>query len=265
MSSHESSCTNPTWFASMKHGSHIMLQRFVRSIVSTAPRPYLIVLVPWLWSFSSLWARMSLPGYESSRCLKNAVSIAITSSKWPCWGQSFTIRILPSRSMMVRLDLADLLVEQDLVVALAVEDLLARFANAGRAERVGLARPAERRLHLLPRLLNRLVGPLGREGLCPLHAVERVEYAPRAFGRERQPLLDVLDRLMHMPPQHSSRRRARAARAARTPIQQKNIGGPVLPCANSAKWAICGVNGRHAARAGAIRSGKAIENQALTC
>ena len=32
----------------MKHGSHIMLQRFVRSIVSTAPRPYLIDEVPWL-------------------------------------------------------------------------------------------------------------------------------------------------------------------------------------------------------------------------
>src|SRR6476619_6536876 len=38
----------------MKHGSHIMLQRFVRSTVSTAPRPYLIVEVPWLCNFSSL-------------------------------------------------------------------------------------------------------------------------------------------------------------------------------------------------------------------
>src|SRR4026207_2376035 len=46
MSSHGSSCTNPAWLASMKHGSHIMLQRFVRSIVSTEPRPYLIVLEP---------------------------------------------------------------------------------------------------------------------------------------------------------------------------------------------------------------------------
>ena len=209
MSSHESSCTNPTWFASMKHGSHIMLQRFVRSIVSTAPRPYLIVLVPWLWSFSSLWARMSLPGirvfemFEERRVHRHHVfEVAVEGA------------VLHHQDLAVAfddggLDLADLLVQQDLVVALAVEDLLARFANAGRAERVGLARPAERRLHLLPRLLNRLVGPLGREGLCPLHGVERVEYAPGAFGREREPLLDVLDRLMHMPPQHSSRRRAR--------------------------------------------------------
>ena len=57
MSSHESSWTNPTWFASMKHGSHIMLQRLVRSMVRTEPRPYLMVLVPWLWSFSSLCER----------------------------------------------------------------------------------------------------------------------------------------------------------------------------------------------------------------
>ena len=100
MPSQSSSCTKPTWFASMKHGSHIMLQRLVRSMVSTEPRPYLIVEEPWLWSFSSLCARMSEPGNDSSRCLKNSVSMAITSSKWPCTGQSFTIRILPSRSMI---------------------------------------------------------------------------------------------------------------------------------------------------------------------
>ena len=35
ISSHVSSCTKPTWFASMKQGSHIMLQRLVRSMVST--------------------------------------------------------------------------------------------------------------------------------------------------------------------------------------------------------------------------------------
>src|SRR5579859_3724737 len=103
ISSHVSSCTKPTWLASMKHGSHIMLQRLVRSTVSTEPRPCLTVEVPWLCSFSSLWARMSRPGKTDSRCLKKSVSMAITSSKWPCFGQSFTIRILPSRSMIVAL------------------------------------------------------------------------------------------------------------------------------------------------------------------
>ena len=87
----------------MKHGSHIMLQRFVRSTVSTDPRPCLMVLLPWLCSFSSLCAWMSRPGNDSSRCLNIAGSIAITSSKCPCIGQSLTIRILPSRSMIVAL------------------------------------------------------------------------------------------------------------------------------------------------------------------
>src|SRR6185437_3457541 len=40
ISSHVSSCTKPTWLASIKQGSHIMLQRLVRSIVSTEPRPW---------------------------------------------------------------------------------------------------------------------------------------------------------------------------------------------------------------------------------
>src|SRR5471032_2903515 len=48
MSSHVSSWTNPTWFASMKQCSHIMLQRFVRSTVSTDPRPCWMVLLPFL-------------------------------------------------------------------------------------------------------------------------------------------------------------------------------------------------------------------------
>src|SRR4030095_15306428 len=87
----------------MKHGSHIMLQRFVRSTVKTAPRPYLIVLVPWLWSFSSLCASMSRPGNIFSMCVRNFTSIAIMSSKWPWMGQSLTIQTSPSRSMICAL------------------------------------------------------------------------------------------------------------------------------------------------------------------
>ena len=62
-----------------------------------------------------------------------------------------------------RLDLADLLVQQDADVLLAVEDVLPRFARADRAERVGDARPAELRLGLFVGFLQRLVGPAGRE------------------------------------------------------------------------------------------------------
>ena len=50
ISSQLNSCTKPTWLASMKHGSHIMLQRLVRSTVSTEPRPCVMVLEPCLCS-----------------------------------------------------------------------------------------------------------------------------------------------------------------------------------------------------------------------
>ena len=51
----------------------------------------------------------------------------------------------------LRLDLADLLVQQDLVRQLAVDDLLANLRHALRAKRVGRPRPAQRRLLLLAR------------------------------------------------------------------------------------------------------------------
>src|SRR5688572_20428442 len=87
----------------MKHGSHIILQRFVRSTVRTAPRPYLIVLEPWLCSFSSLCAWISRPGNIASIWVRNFESIAIMSSKRPWIGQSLTIQISPSRSIICAL------------------------------------------------------------------------------------------------------------------------------------------------------------------
>src|SRR5215216_5986853 len=102
-SSNESSWTKPTWLASMKHGSHIMLQRFVRSMVSTDPRPNLMDEEPWSWSPSSLCAWMSRPGNIDSMCLRKFESMAMMSSKWPWTGQSLTIQIWPSRSMICAL------------------------------------------------------------------------------------------------------------------------------------------------------------------
>src|SRR5215212_2117685 len=102
-SSNESSWTKPTWLASMKHGSHIMLQRFVRSIVSTEPRPNLMDEEPWSWSPSSLCAWMSRPGNIDSMCFRKFESMAMMSSKWPWMGQSLTIQIWPSRSMICAL------------------------------------------------------------------------------------------------------------------------------------------------------------------
>src|ERR1035441_7258453 len=87
----------------MKHGSHIMLQRLVRSTVSTEPRPYWTLLDPCLCRSSSLCAGMSRPVKFPSIQLKNFASTAIMSSNLPWIGHSLTIQISPSRSMICAL------------------------------------------------------------------------------------------------------------------------------------------------------------------
>ena len=97
----------------------------------------------------------------------------------------------------LRLDLADLLVEQNRHVLLAVDDRLPRLARARRAQRVGLTRPAQRRLRLLPRFVQRLLRPLRREGRIAANRVQRAEHVPQPVGGDRQSLLGVLDGSMH--------------------------------------------------------------------
>src|SRR5258706_1552031 len=87
----------------MKQGSHIMLQRLVRSTVSTEPRPYRTVLEPCLCMSSSLCAGMSRPGKFCSIQFRNLASMAIMSSYLPWIGHSFTIRTSPSRSIICAL------------------------------------------------------------------------------------------------------------------------------------------------------------------
>ena len=195
MSSQLSSCTNPTWLASMKHGSHIMLQRFVRSMVSTDPRPWVMVLVPWSCSFSSLCARMSRPGKTSSRCLKNAGSMDIRSSKCPWIGQSLTIRILPSRSMMLALISPTFSLRRISTGILPSRILLPDLGDALRAQRIGLARPAEWRLLFFLALQQRLVGPFRGERRIRVDRVQLVINKPRGIGCHRNHFLHVLDRL----------------------------------------------------------------------
>ena len=91
-----------------------MLQRLVRSMVRTEPRPWLMVLRAVVVQLLVVVGANVAAREELFQVLEEAGSIAMTSSKWPCLGQSFTIRILPSRSMICGLDLADLLVQQDL-------------------------------------------------------------------------------------------------------------------------------------------------------
>src|SRR6202171_5121419 len=87
----------------MKQGSHIILQRLVRSTVSTEPRPYRTVLEPCLCRSSSLWAGMSRPGKFCSIQFRNFASMAIISSYLPWMGHSLTIQTSPSRSMICAL------------------------------------------------------------------------------------------------------------------------------------------------------------------
>ena len=82
----------------MKQGLHIMLQRFVRSMVSTAPRPYLMLEVPWRWSSSSPTVLKSRPGNRLSMRRENSASIEMRSSKVPCSAQVFRTRIWLSSS-----------------------------------------------------------------------------------------------------------------------------------------------------------------------
>src|SRR5215469_16576268 len=96
------------------------------------------------------------------------------------------------------LDFAGLLVHEDFDRQLAVDDLLADFRHALGAERVGAARPAQRRLRFLIGLQQRLVGPLGRKRRIGIDAVGFVEHRPCAFGGNGDSFLDILNRLVHL-------------------------------------------------------------------
>src|SRR5579862_6439590 len=80
---------------------------------------------------------------------------------------------------------------------LAVHNLLADLGDAARTQRVGLARPAERRLLLLVAFKQRLVGPSRSEGRILVDLVEFVKHNPGSSGCHRDGFLDVLDWLMH--------------------------------------------------------------------
>jgi hypothetical protein len=97
----------------------------------------------------------------------------------------------------LRLDLAHLFVEQHFIGQLAVENLLANLRHALGTERVGGARPAQRRLLLLIGLLEGLVAPFGREGWVGADAVQPLIDDPRALGRVDDGFLGILDCFGH--------------------------------------------------------------------
>ena len=163
----------------MKQGSHIMLQRLVRSTVSTAPRPWRTVLEPWWCRSSSLCAgnvaagEVLLDPFEELRVDGHQVFVLAVD------GAFFHHPDLAVALDDLRLDLADLLVDQVGPVLLAVHDGVARFLHAVGAERVRRARPAERGLGLLPGLQQRLIGPFRREGWIGIVLVEELNRVER--------------------------------------------------------------------------------------
>ena len=97
----------------------------------------------------------------------------------------------------LRLDLADFFVHQHFMRQMAVENLLPDFRHTLRAQRIGRARPAQRRLRLLVRLEQRFVGPLRRGRRIRLDAIQALEYRPCPLGGDDDCFLYVLDRLAH--------------------------------------------------------------------
>src|SRR5581483_877381 len=63
----------------------------------------------------------------------------------------------------LRFDFTRPRVYQDSVILFAVENLFADLGNTARAQGIGFARPAQRRLRFFTGLQQRFIGPPGRE------------------------------------------------------------------------------------------------------
>jgi hypothetical protein len=153
-------------------------------MVSTEPRPWVTVEVPWLCSFfvalavgahvaagEALFKVLEEDRVDGHDVFKVAVLGAVLDH------EDFAVALDD-----LGLDFADFLVEEDFVGQLAVEDLLANLGDALGTERVRGARPAEGRLLLLPALEERLVAPLGREGGVGADAVQALKNDPRSLA-----------------------------------------------------------------------------------
>ncbi len=143
--------------------------------------------MPWLWSVS-VTALKSRPGNRFSMRVRKSASIARMSVKVPCLGQVFSTITLAVTLDDLRLDLADVLVDQRLDRLLAGEDAGPRLLDAGRAQRIGRAGPAELGLRPLVALHERSRRPLGLEriGLDP--TVDGLKHGPgetRGAGEHR--------------------------------------------------------------------------------
>ncbi len=199
MSSQPSSWTKPTWLASMKQGSHIMLQRFVRSMVSTEPRPYFtveraVIVQPLVVVRAHVAPRETLFQMAEELRVHGHHVFKVTVLRAVLHHQNLAVALDD-----LSLDLAHFFVQQNLVGQLAVHNLLANLRHALGAQRVSRARPTERRLGLLIALQQRLVCPLRGDRRPLVDAVQLLKNHPRTLCHVGEGLLDILDRLMHEP------------------------------------------------------------------
>ena len=104
-----------------------------------------------------------------------------------------------------RLDLARVALDQDLPVHLARQNLRPHFRHAARAERIRLARKAERRKRFLPLLREGRRRPLRLERPCGKHPVDRSGGAPEGIRRLTHPSVNCSS---HRYPDSSKIRRA---------------------------------------------------------
>ncbi len=166
-----------------------MLQRLVRSIVSTAPRPCLIDDVPWLCSVVGDGVEVA----AGKQVLDPPQELRVDRQRV---GERAVERTglldddLAVALEDVRLDLADVFLDQRLDRLIAAQDARARFTDAGRAQRIGRARPTELRLRSLAALQQRRRRPLRLEGLRGNLSIEGLKRGPGEPGAESKCCLD---------------------------------------------------------------------------
>jgi hypothetical protein len=193
----QSSWTYPTWLASMKQGSHIMLQRLVRSTVSTEPRPYARCSSRGCAGFVVVGG-MSRPG---KFCFDPVQELRVDGHHVFIVAVDGALLHHPDLAVALddlRLDLADLLVNQVAPILLAVDDRSrASFTQPGHRESVCAASRAwawtspttsaaayrttsgERRIRIvLVEMLDRVESDAGRLAQAPSRMISKLDCPP---------------------------------------------------------------------------------------
>src|SRR6266852_7074899 len=127
----------------MKHGLHIMLQRFVRSTVNTAPRPNLMLEVPCLCTCESSAALKSRPKNSDSIRSRNAGSVAMTSTNSPCLGQVLRITTWPfSSKIWALISPGCSFINDSSGVVPSITAVRTSLTHRGQSESVSLGKPS---------------------------------------------------------------------------------------------------------------------------